>query len=439
MAAPSPQKDAVAPPAFLSLTDIASSAMGSKVLFATDEWFAVGANLFNPEPPIFNPEAFTPYGKEMDGWESRRKRIPGHDWCIAKLGVPGVIRGVEIDTRFFTGNQAPRASLFGAFAPNLDEEIAACEVDGQSASCNTGTIGSCATPQSIAAVDKVVSKYEWVELMPYTPLPPGYVGSSVTYAPVNPGTGEDGKPLRFTHIRLNLFPDGGVARLRVYGEVSKSVEELQKQVEVEGGVTDLLLADNGGAALCWTDQHYGIPKNLVLKPRAFNMANGWETARKPNRPAVLSEPGPDGTIANLEGMSDSVVLRLGARGVPVALEVDTNHFRGNFPESALVEVVDRPDLLALDVLEQCAVFSGPRAAELAWRPLLPRSKMRATEQRLFAVRTDSPEAQKPLGPGERAVLSDRTLCDVGPVTHVRLTIFPDGGVSRLRVFGRPVA
>src|SRR5687768_11361992 len=168
-------------PAFTALADLASARVGGRALAANDDFFAPRSNLLKPEPAVFVPGKFTARGKWMDGWESRRRRTPGHDWCIVKLGMRGRILGVEVDTSFFTGNFPSHCSIDAVdISPRLAK------------TADAGGAGP------------------WTTILPKTAL----AGDSHNYFPI-----ADFKSRPWTHVRLNIYPDGGVARLRVYGEV----------------------------------------------------------------------------------------------------------------------------------------------------------------------------------------------------------------------------
>ncbi|MCA9604385.1 MAG: allantoicase, partial [Myxococcales bacterium] len=258
---------------FVNLIDLAAEALGGRALACTDDFFASMDNLVKPGRGIFEPDRYTDRGKWMDGWESRRKRVPGHDWCVVALGAPGVIRAVDIDTNHFLGNHPPFASLEAAHL-----------ADG-------------------ASIDGA----EWIELVPQSPLRPGSQNLFTVH--------ED---RTFTHVRLHIYPDGGVARLKVWGEVRPTFEppalDDATAPHVTGGEVDLAAVINGGKALACSDAFFGPMDNLLLPARATYMGGGWETRRK--RPA----PG-----------NDWILIRLGAPGTLSVLELDTNHFKGNFP------------------------------------------------------------------------------------------------------------
>jgi len=306
--------------------------LGTRVTHASDEFFAAKERLIQPADPVFIEDKYDDHGKWMDGWESRRRRTPGHDYCIIRLGVPGIIRGVDIDTSHFTGNFPPQASI-DACISNDDE------------------------PDS-----------DWIGIVPRTDL----AGDRHHFVAVDDSN-------TWTHLRPNIYPDGGIARLRIYGEVRAAIEA--------GGVVDLFALKNGGRALAASDEHYGSMHNLNLPGRGLNMGDGWETARRRG-------PG-----------NDWVIAALGSPGVVERVEVDTAHFKGNYPDRVSVEA---------------ALFENHDAASPdseRWQTLLPESKLAMDQQHYF----------------------ESELTDLGPVSHVRMSIYPDGGVSRLRVFGRVAA
>lgn len=325
---------------FSSLADLASSRVGGRAIATNDDFFASKSNLVKPEPAIFIPGKYTSRGKWMDGWESRRRRTPGHDWCVVQLGLRGVIHGVNVDTRFFTGNFPSH-----------------CSIDALDA---TGAVKSSVWSAVGGPWTTVLSKSE-------------LRGDGDNFIAI-----EDRHP--WTHVRLNIFPDGGVARLRVFGEAAVDWRRLAKG----GRVHDLVSIMNGGLILGASDTHYGTRDGMIMPGRAKNMGDGWETRRRRG-------PGYDWAI-----------VRLGAPGLVSKIEIDTNHFKGNYPDSASVEGCLAPGA-SLEAL----------AKNTKWTELLPPTKLRPSHRHFFA---------KELGSG-------------GPVSHVRLNIYPDGGISRLRVYG----
>ena len=319
---------------FSELINLADKRYGAEVLFATDEWFATADNLLKPSDPTFDPDAFCSQGKVMDGWESRRRRLPGFDWSIIQLGLAGFVHGVEIDTAWFTGNQVPNVAVQAA-------EIT--EVAGGSGGAHSwlgerrdslGKQGSAATPEEIAAASAAVEAHgPWFELVPMSPLRPGYDagGQSVHRYSVPPELAAR----RVTHLRLNTYPDGGIARLRAWGVVSRDFEAELAPERV--GRIDLLSASLGGRAIGCSNRHYGEPRNLLQPARGVNMGDGWETARNPNRPAQIRVHPETGQV-DMPGAHDWCVLRLAASASCIdELIIDTEHFKGNFPESVLVE------------------------------------------------------------------------------------------------------
>ncbi|XP_030626877.1 allantoicase [Chanos chanos] len=373
-------------PDFLQFNNLACETAGGKVIFATDEWFAPASNLLKREPPQFIASAFTQFGKWMDGWETRRKRIPGHDWCIVQLGVPGVVHGFDVDTSFFTGNHAPSASIQAACL----DEIPPFTLEGD-------RTGMAATEDQFESVAKLKSEM-WEELVPVTELKPGYSDSCHNYFTVT-------SPRRFTHLRLNMFPDGGIARLRVYGVGQKDWPGVSSQDPV-----DLIALVNGGVCLGYSDAHFGHPRNMIGLGRADNMGDGWETARRLDRPKVLKldEMG----ILQVPGY-EWAVFRLGHPGIISHIEVDTNHFKGNFPDSCKIEACTlTPEEEEHFVRKKWSSDEGPK-----WRLLLPAQKLK---------------------PHHRHFYSGDAALQCGTVSHIRLVIAPDGGVSRLRLWGCPV-
>lgn len=382
-------------PSLEQLTDLASSSFGAKVLFATDEWFAAAHLLLVPEPPVFIADKFTDYGKWMDGWETRRKRIAGHDWCIIELGLRGNIEAVDVDTAFFTGNHSPRVSIQAA---RFSSDRSAWPQALQKLTANAApadqerAMGVAATADELALAEQLKS-HEWVDILPFTELGPGYEETRHNVFKIL-------KQGPWTHLRLNMYPDGGIARLRVYGTVLKDWTQVSPTQLV-----DLVSAEHGGKVIRFNDAHYGNPKNLIAPGRSKTMAGGWETARKRNRPAILEANAETGLL-EVPG-KDWCILKLGHLGVIHNVEVDTNHFKGNFPESCVV----------FGAKYHGTSDEGVLAESVEWKPILPRVKLSAHKQQHFSVR-------------EGAV----RLVPEG-VNFVKLEMFPDGGISRLRLVG----
>ncbi|KAE8911152.1 Allantoicase [Phytophthora fragariae] len=375
-----------------TLTDLASAAYGSRVLFATDEWFAPASDLLRPEPPIFIADKFTSFGKWMDGWESRRKRIPGHDWCVLVLGLRGTVDVVDVDTAFFTGNNAPRVSVQAA---DLSQESDALRILTARATEHRA-MGVCASAEELKLAEQLQS-HQWTEIVPPTTLGAGYPETRHNLLRVPPS-----KRGPWTHLRVNMFPDGGIARLRAYGQVVVDWSRVSSSQ-----LLDLVSVAHGGKVVGFNDAHYGHPRNLMAPGRSKTMADGWETARKATRPAILKND-PKTGLLQVPG-KDWVVLKLGHLGVVQQVEVDTNHFKGNFPESCVVygtrfDGDDDEDKLLKD-------------GAVKWEVLLPRVKLEAHKQHYFSV-TDGNVNLIP-----------------GGVNYIKLEMFPDGGISRLRLLG----
>lgn len=316
--------------------DLAQPRLGSEVVYATDDFFADKSRLIDPAPPVFIPGKYDDNGKWMDGWESRRKRTPGHDWCVIRLGVAGVVAGFEIDTSHFTGNYPPGA------------EIEVCRSDERNP--ETG----------------------WVNVTGRLSLK----GDDRIYFPVEHDT-----PI--THVRLHIHPDGGVARLRVWGRVDPDWTKVGLDE-----VVDLLAVARGGRGIIANDEHYGAVGNLTAPGRGVNMGDGWETRRR-------REPG-----------HDWAVLELGTFGTIEEVIVDTAHFKGNYPDRCSIQATRRAHGSPAEIAEQAH----------GWPLLLPEVKLQADHVHTFRDE----------------------LAALGPVRFVRLNIFPDGGVSRLRLMGKVV-
>jgi allantoicase len=318
-----------ADPAFTRLPDLAARRLGGGVVWANDELFAERENLIKPEEPTYSTYTFGHKGQVYDGWETRRRREPGHDWALVRLGLPGVVHGVIVDTAFFTGNYPPEVSVEGAALeghPSPDELNAA----------------------------------EWTPLVPRSPAR----GDTRNAYPVHVTE-------RFTHVRLCQYPDGGVARLRVHGEVVPDPRYLT------AGAVDLVALENGGSVVDCSNMFYSAPTNLISPGQARVMGEGWETSRRRD----------DG--------NDWVELALAGPGVVRLAELDTSWFVGNAPGAAALRGHD------------ARAGQGPADAV----ELLPRQRLQPDTRHRFR-----------LAAGRE-------------VTHVRLDVHPDGGMARLRLWG----
>ena len=392
------------------LPNLASPQLGTQIVFATDEWFAEAPNMLNDDPAVFDETTFTEYGKEMDGWECRRRRTEGHDWAIIQLGIPGVISAIEIDTLWFTGNFSPKASVSATYYDDKTKPEAidallktrAQIIKARGAKAKEGRQGTHATKEEMQLVAKLQSE-KWVELVPLQPLGAGYPETSRNLFMVNAAD------QRFNYLRLNMGPDGGIARIRVYGRISVSPEKVILAARQSGKEIDLASVTVGGLAVGASNSHYGHPRNLCNPGRGLVMGDGWETARQPKRPSAY-ERGQDGLMV-LPG-NDWAVLRLGLPGTIRRLEVDTHLYKGNYPESCLIEGCYQPSGSKNDLARD------ENKAEMNWITVLPRSRLTSSAIHKFDVTGKAANT---------------------PLTHLKITIYPDGGVQRLRVYGSPEA
>jgi len=322
----------VTDPGFMVLPDLASRRLGVRVACASDELFADKENLIKPEAPVFAADDYGPKGKSYDGWETRRRRGPGtgHDHAIVRLGAAGIVHGVVVDTAHFRGNYPPEISVEAA-----------------------GTEGYPA-PAELAAMP-------WETLVERT----GAEGDTANIYAVHDRR-------RWTHVRLSIYPDGGVARFRVHGLVLPDPRFMT-------GTVDLVAMENGGQVLGCSNAFFSAPANLILPGRARAMSEGWETARRRG-------PG-----------HEHVTFRLGAPGELRHVEVDTSCFIGNAPGWVRLSAID----------ERGADPADPAS----WREVLTRTRVQPDTRHRFRV--DDPSA----------------------VTQIRLDVIPDGGLARLRAYG----
>jgi allantoicase len=320
------------------LIDLASERLGGVALFATDEFFAPKDRLTHADAPVWREGEYTDHGKWMDGWETRRRRdvLPGepgfdvaHDACVVKLGAPGVIRAIDVETTYFKGN-FPES----------------CSVD------------ACVMPGATTHYD--LERAAWQTVVERTALR-GDAHNIVQVAAIHA-----------THVRLKIFPDGGVARLRAFGDVTPDWNALRRRGEI-----DLAAVVNGGRVVDCSDMFFGSKQNLIMPGPPRSMAEGWETKRR-------RTPG-----------HDWIVVRLGGQGPIARVEVDTRFFKGNAPAACSIDAC-----------------TGPEPGD--WQELLARTALTPDRRHSF----------------------DTALRQISGITHVRLNVFPDGGVARLHVFGR---
>ncbi len=323
------------PPFARNAVNLASAGLGAAATSVTDDFFAEVGRMLQDAPPVFDPDKYDDHGKYMDGWESIRRRGPGHDHAIVRLAVPGVIRGFDVDTSWFTGNFPPACS------------IEACNVKGEP---GPGTA--------------------WTQILGIQPLSASdhhYFACASESA--------------WSHVRLHIYPDGGVARFRVYGE------PWLDHTLLDGKTIDLASALNGGRVIAFSDAHYGAFQRMLSPGRGLNMGDGWETRRR-------RVPG-----------NDWIIVALGGRGTLSGVEIDTAHYKGNYADKVSIQAADLGP--GFEDLDSAIVTSS-----MFWDELLP---------------------IKNLGPD--AIHSFEHVNALGPVTHVRVNIYPDGGISRLRLHG----
>lgn len=319
----------------LTHVDLLSERYGGQALKCNDEFFADANNLVSRKEPIFIEHQYTDRGKWMDGWETRRRRTEGYDWCILRLGLVGKIRAINVDTSHFKGNAPERAAI----------DVCLCAEDPDS---NT----------------------EWTPLLEPSPIKPHQHNRF-----------EILNGQAWSHLRLKIYPDGGVARLRVYGEPQVNWSQL-----LPNELVDLAASVNGGRALACSDMFFSPMNNILAPGRGVNMGDGWETRRRRG-------PG-----------NDWLIVRLACAGLIQRVLIDTCHFKGNFPESFCLDGTST---------ENADITS----ADIEWTPLIIQTPLKAHTEHIF----------------QEAVLAKDTA-----FSHVRLSIFPDGGVSRMRILGYPV-
>ncbi|ENV68050.1 allantoicase [Acinetobacter junii] len=314
------------------LTNLADARIGASIMSCSDEFFASAERMLQPEPAKFIEGKFDNHGKWMDGWETRRKREAGYDWCIVRLGVTGKVSGFDLDTSFFTGNYPASASIEGCYAP-----------------------------------DDQLENITWIPLLENSVLSPDH--HHFFSCEVH----------KITHIRLNIFPDGGVARLRVYGNVLLENIDSTQQI-------DLIGLKNGGRIVAFSDAHYGHPNNLLSPDRGINMGDGWETKRR-------REPG-----------FDWCVIALGQTGYVEKIEVDTAHFKGNFPAFCSIQAAYVEDATDAQLIPQ----------SMFWPFVLEQQPL--SMDAIHSYIAEILQHQK--------------------VNYIRVNMIPDGGISRIRLWGK---
>jgi len=318
------------------LIDLAQPRLGTKVIYKTDDFFASANRIINPTEPVFKVGVFDKHGKWMDGWESRRKRTAGHDFIIIKLGKPGTIKKVDVDTSHFNGNQPAMISIEGA-------------------NSNSNKI----------------NQLKWQPLLSKKKTK----ANSHHYFTVN-------SDKVFTHIKFNIFPDGGVARLRLYGSIAKSSKLKNKKINL----ASLL---DGSSVIACNNEHFGKAENILAPGKAKNMGDGWETRRRRGK-------GFDWLILNsLDGKEIDKI------------EISTHHFKGNFPSHCSLQVAYLPN----SKNSKQIVKSSTK-----WKYLLKDAKLSANKVHVFK----------------------NNLMKKDKINFIKINIFPDGGISRFRIYGKSI-
>ncbi len=315
------------------LIDLAQSRLGSKIVYKTDEFFAPANRIINPWPPVFKEGVFDKNGKWMDGWETRRKRSTGHDYLVLKFGKPGTISKIDVDTSYFNGNQPSKIS-----------------------------IDACYTKKNIP------DRNDWMSILGKKTTKP----NSHHFFKIN-------KRLVFTHIRLNIFPDGGVARLRVYGT-------MRLQEKLKKSKINLMSLLNGAVPIACNNEHFGRAENVLAPGKGINMGDGWETRRSRGK------------------NFDWLILKCASPGIIEKLQIDTHHFKGNYPDKCSVQA----SYIKIKSSQKNIVKKSN-----SWKFLLKNTKLKAHKEHNFKITKNN-----------RRV-----------VNYIRINIFPDGGISRLRAFG----
>ena len=318
------------------LIDLAQPRLGTKVIYKTDDFFASANRIISPTEPVFKVGVFDKHGKWMDGWESRRKRTAGHDYIIIKLGKPGTIKKVDVDTSHFNGNQPAMISIEGA-------------------NSNSNKI----------------NQLKWQPLLSKKKTK----ANSHHYFTVN-------SDKVFTHIKFNIFPDGGVARLRLYGSIAKSSKLKNKKINL----ASLL---DGSSVIACNNEHFGKAENILAPGKAKNMGDGWETRRRRGK-------GFDWLILNsLDGKEIDKI------------EISTHHFRGNFPSHCSLQAAYLPNSKNS---KQIVKSSN------TWKYLLKDAKLSANKVHVFK----------------------NNLMKKDKINFIKINIFPDGGISRFRIYGKSI-
>ena len=316
------------------MINLADPRIGTKIIFKTDDFFAAAHRILNIETPVFKDGLFDKHGKWMDGWETRRRRSKGYDYLVLKLGKPGKIFDIDIDTSHFNGNQPTHASLEGCFSRS-----------------------------------KPNKKTKWTRLLGKKKLGPN---KNHNFKSQNKST--------FNYIRLNIFPDGGVARLRLYGKI-----EIDKKT-INNKNINLTSVLNGASIVGCNNEHFGRAENIIAPGKGKNMGDGWETRRSRGK------------------NFDWLIIKFGKPGLIKKLEIDTHHFKGNYPDSCSIQTA----IINKDLSNNLIVKNSKN-----WKFILNKSKLSAHKKHVFK----------------------KFLIKRNKENYLKINIYPDGGISRIRAFG----
>jgi allantoicase len=316
--------------------DLSNPILGTKIINCSDEFFAPAARIINPLPPIFKENIFDNHGKWMDGWETRRRRAKGNDYLIIKLGKPGKIQLVDVDTTYFNGNQPEYAQLEGCFSKNNN-----------------------------------LKNIKWIKITNKNKLKPNHN---------NILKSKSSKTFNF--VRLNIFPDGGVARLRLFGSIDLSLQKLSNK-----NIIDLASVINGSRVVACSDEHFGNAINILLPGKSKNMGNGWETRRRRG-----------------QGY-DWVLLKLGLSGYPTSFEINTHYFRGNYPDCFSIQGINNNKNISTN-----SIIKNSKK----WKTIISKTKLKPHNS--LKIKMLKKFYKK--------------------YNYFKLNIYPDGGISRFRVYGK---
>jgi allantoicase len=320
------------------MINLADPRLGTKVIFKTDDFFASANRIINNQNPVFKEGIFDNHGKWMDGWETRRRRTKGFDYLILKLGKPGKISNIDIDTAFFSGNQPTQASLEACFSKKNNPD----------------------------------SKSNWIQILNKKKIGPS---KNHNFKIKNQSI--------FTHVKLNIYPDGGVARLRIFGEIA-----LEK-FSFKNKITNLTSMLNGASIVGCNNEHFGKAENILAPGTGKNMGDGWETRRSRGK------------------NYDWLIIKFGRTGKIKRIEIDTHHFKGNYPDSCSIQ--------AAYISKKTSNYNTVQKSK-KWNWILNKAKLKANRKHVFKNK----------------------IMSKNKINFIKINIFPDGGISRIRAFGNVV-